>query len=163
MVAASPTQGAVSRGAGSPMTFPAGTSGNCSRTAAAWSCPVMTSTRSGGTSGAIRATVCWSIVASPKSLSNCFGRLRRLFGQNRVPLPPAMMTAWSMVHPERSDYEQSRKGFIDTGQCDPHDFVREVHPRITEVIQDRSSFGDDSASLGDQYEPNRSPARNPQG
>src|SRR5581483_4461909 len=39
---------------------------------------------------------CWSIVASPWRRSNCFGRFRRLLGQNRVPEPPAMTIAWSI-------------------------------------------------------------------
>jgi hypothetical protein len=91
--AASPTHAAVSRGQGSATTFSRGTSGNCARTASAWSAPVMIQTRAGGAIGAIRATVCWSIVASPVSVSNCLGRLRRLLGQNRVPLPPAITTA----------------------------------------------------------------------
>src|SRR6185312_9249510 len=61
--------------------------------------PVMMSVRSGGTSGAMRATVCWSIVASPKRRSSCLGAWRRLLGQNRVPLPPAITTACNMVNP----------------------------------------------------------------
>jgi hypothetical protein len=91
--AARPTHGAVSRGQGSATTFSAGSPGTCARTALAWSAPVTIRVRSGGTSGAIRATVCWSIVASPKRRSNCLGRSRRLLGQNRVPLPPAITTA----------------------------------------------------------------------
>ena len=86
----------MSRGAGSATTLRAGRSGNCSRVADAWSAPVMMKVRSGGTSGAIRATVCWSIVVSPDNRSNCLGRFRRLLGQNRVPLPPAMMIACSI-------------------------------------------------------------------
>ena len=95
--AASATHGAVSRGAGSATTFRAGSSGNWSRVASAWSAPVMMKTRSGGTRCSTRATVCWSIVDSPASRSNCLGRSRRLRGQNRVPLPPAMMIACNIV------------------------------------------------------------------
>ena len=63
--AASPTQAAVSRGQGSATTFAVGRPGNCARTAEAWSAPVTIQVRSGATIGAIRSTVCWSIVESP--------------------------------------------------------------------------------------------------
>ena len=58
MPAASPTHGAVSRGLGSAMMFAAGKWGSWARVASAWSDPVMTMTRSGGTRCSIRATVC---------------------------------------------------------------------------------------------------------
>ena len=108
IAAARPTQGAVSRGQGSATTLPGGSCGNCSRTAAAWSAPVMIQVRSGAVRGAMRATVCWSIDASPCRRSNCLGRSRRLLGQNRVPLPPAMITAWSMS--EGSDENSRGRG-----------------------------------------------------
>ena len=97
--AARPTQGAVSRGQGSAMTFSGGSSGSWARVASAWSAPVTIKIRSPGTRGSIRATVCWSMVASPKSRRSCLGRSRRLLGQNRVPLPPAMMIACNMRRP----------------------------------------------------------------
>ena len=95
--AASPTHAAVSLGHGSATTFFAGSRGSCSLVASAWSAPVMIYVRSGGTIAETRATVCWSIVASPWRRSNCLGRFRRLLGQNRVPEPPAITIAWSMV------------------------------------------------------------------
>ena len=36
------------------------------------------------------------VVRPPVKSNSCFGRATRLSGQNRVPLPPAIMTAWSM-------------------------------------------------------------------
>ena len=39
----------------------------------------------------------WISVSSPTSRISCFGRAFRLCGQNRVPLPPAMTTACSIV------------------------------------------------------------------
>ncbi len=63
--AARPMHAAVSRGQGSATTFAVGRPGNCERTLAAWSDPVMIQVRSGATIGAIRSTVCWSIDSSP--------------------------------------------------------------------------------------------------
>ncbi len=99
--AASPTHGAVSRGQGSAITFSTGKSGSWARVAAAWSVPVTITTRSGATRCSTRATVCWSMVDSPASRRSCLGRSRRLLGQNRVPLPPAMIIAWSILFAER--------------------------------------------------------------
>jgi hypothetical protein len=42
----------------------------------------------------MRATVSWSIVLSPLSDRNCLGLLLRLWGQRRVPLPPAIISAY---------------------------------------------------------------------
>src|SRR5580704_288098 len=48
---------------------------------------------SGPIQSATRLTVAWSNVSSPNRGRNCLGRFARLAGQNRVPLPPAMITA----------------------------------------------------------------------
>jgi hypothetical protein len=53
-------------------------------------------TASGETSGARRSIVSWSSVRSPSRARSCFGRARRLAGQNRVPEPPARINAESM-------------------------------------------------------------------
>jgi hypothetical protein len=44
-------------------------------------------------SGRNRATVCSNIVPLPMMFSSCFGVRVRLRGQNRVPRPPARITA----------------------------------------------------------------------
>ena len=85
--------GAVSRLHGSPTIAAAGSSGNCLRTASTSRSFVTTSRRSFGTRSPSRSSVWRSIVASPTSRSNCFGVSLRLAGQNRVPVPPAMMIA----------------------------------------------------------------------
>ena len=92
-LAARPIHGAVSRLAGSPITDAGGSSGNCSVTWSTSRALVTTKTRSGGTNSTRRSAVCWSMLREPSSSRNCFGRFRRLSGQNRVPDPPAMMTA----------------------------------------------------------------------
>src|SRR5262245_10269064 len=132
--AARPTHGAVSRAQGSATTLLAGISGNWSRISPAWSAPVMIRTRPGGTRGAIRATVCWIIVASPTRFSNCLGRCRRLLGQNLVPLPPAMMTAWSMGSPFPSE-DLSRevvRSILDR--------IRGTEPNYSGLGRDESAF-----------------------
>src|SRR5271168_32999 len=68
--------------------------GICLRTSAACSALVTVQIRSGGISGRSRATVCSSMVFLPTMLSNCLGVRVRLRGQNRVPRPPARITAW---------------------------------------------------------------------
>ena len=60
---------------------------------AAWAAPVTTQVRSGGTRAAMRSSVPWRRVRSPLKVRNCFGRVVRLRGQNRVPPPPAMIIA----------------------------------------------------------------------
>jgi hypothetical protein len=42
-------------------------------------------------------TVPWSIEPLPKISRSCFGDFSRLRGQNRVPTPPAMMTAATVL------------------------------------------------------------------
>src|SRR5205085_3425393 len=44
-----------------------------------------------GTMGSTRSTACWRKERLPKRVSNCFGVFCRLTGQNRSPLPPAIM------------------------------------------------------------------------
>src|SRR6185312_2557365 len=57
----------------------------------------MTQVRSGGAWAEMRSTVSCKSVRSPENDRNCLGRLSRLRGQNRVPPPPAMIIACSMV------------------------------------------------------------------
>ena len=85
--------GAVSRLHGSPTIAAAGSSGNCFRTASTSRRFVTTICRSCGTISPSRSSVCRIIVSSPTSCSSCFGESLRLAGQNRVPVPPAMMIA----------------------------------------------------------------------
>src|SRR5262249_34675533 len=108
------------------------------RIASAWPAPVTTRTRPGGTNGAIRATVCWSIVRSPTRFSSCLGRLRRLLGQNRVPLPPAMMTAWSMEgDPLRGTLARvGPRSFSDEGQGPIQDLIGQIHAGLAQLFQD---------------------------
>ena len=75
--------------------FARGTSVNCSAVASAWTALVTIQVRSGRINGALRATVCCNIVASPANGRSCLGSVLRLCGQNRVPLPPAITTACS--------------------------------------------------------------------
>ena len=67
--------------------------GTCFRTAVACSAFVTVQMRSAGINGRSRATVCSSMVCSPTMFSSCFGVRVRLRGQNRVPRPPARITA----------------------------------------------------------------------
>ena len=53
----------------------------------------LTKIRSGGNRGESLSTACWNIVRSPTNLSDCLERVLRLKGHNRVPLPPAMISA----------------------------------------------------------------------
>lgn len=92
-MAARPMQGAVFRPQGSRTMFAAGTVGSSRAVSAAWAWFVTISVRSPPIQSAIRRTVACSNVSSPKRGKNCLGRLARLAGQNRVPLPPAMITA----------------------------------------------------------------------
>ena len=91
--AANAAQGAVSRAAGSPITFSSGRNGMSARTPSTYSRFVTTRMFSTGRSCRSRSTVISIIVASPRSCRNCFGRLTRLCGQNRSPFPPAITTA----------------------------------------------------------------------
>ena len=94
--AARPMHGAVFRGQGSARIAPRGNWDNCSWTAPARVLVVAIRIRSSGTRLPRRSAVAWSMVRSPWTLRNCFGRSVRLAGQSRVPEPPARMTAWSM-------------------------------------------------------------------
>ena len=53
-------------------------------------------TRSLGATSRSRSTVACNIDRPPASANNCFGARSRLSGQNRLPAPPAMMTACSI-------------------------------------------------------------------
>ena len=91
--AASPSAGAVLRAAGSAMICEGGTRGKALRTSRKIGAPVKTNVRLGGMIRAMRSSVCSRRVFGPWRRSNCFGRRRRLSGQKRVPLPPAIITA----------------------------------------------------------------------
>jgi hypothetical protein len=91
--AASPIAGAVSRRQGSATICSWASCGSCSAIGAASARLVMTHVRSGGTSVPSRAAVAWIMVRPPVKSRSCLGRAARLSGQNRVPDPPAMMTA----------------------------------------------------------------------
>jgi hypothetical protein len=74
-----------------------GSSGSTSRVSAAESAVVTTHTRSAGTSGSMRSKVVRISGRSPTRARNCLGLDRRDAGQNRVPDPPAMITACSIA------------------------------------------------------------------
>ena len=95
--AAKPMHGAVSRLAGSPTKFSFGNIGNCSAIGSTSTRLVTINCRSNGTKPARRSLVDWIIVRSPDNANSCLGRIFRLAGQNRVPLPPAMITACSIL------------------------------------------------------------------
>ena len=97
MAAERPMHGAVSRLHGSPITDCGGKLDNCSLTEAASRSLVSTKMRSAGTMAPNRSSVAWSMVRPPAKSSNCLGRAARLAGQNRVPAPPAMITACSIA------------------------------------------------------------------
>ena len=100
--AASPMQGAVFRPHGSRRIFAAGSAGSCFCVCAACDLLVTTHDRSMGIQAPTRLNVAASSVSSPKSCKNCFGSAARLWGQNRVPLPPAITTACNMLDSPRS-------------------------------------------------------------
>lgn len=54
-----------------------------------------------GVRGPRRSTVCCKRLRSPVRVSSCLGLFWRLAGQNRVPEPPAMITAYKFI-----DYPQ---------------------------------------------------------
>jgi hypothetical protein len=85
--------GAVLRPTGSTRKFSRGISGACCMSSSACSRAVTTRICSGLNMGSRRSTVSWNIVRSPRSRSICLGRLCRLSGHSRVPLPPARITA----------------------------------------------------------------------
>ena len=87
------SEGAVFRARGSTTKFFFGSPGSSRIKDSV--CPASATVRTsrGATSGASRSTVS-SIIDFALTMSrNCLGRDFRLSGQNRVPLPPAMMTA----------------------------------------------------------------------
>ncbi len=47
--------------------------------------------------GARRSIVVWISERSPEKRRNCLGEALRLRGQNRLPTPPAMMTAYKFM------------------------------------------------------------------
>ena len=93
---AKPTAAAVSRPTGSPITLLGSSSGQTSSTASRCSVFVMTNTSFTVTRPAKRSIVCASIAFSPTIGSSCLGRVVRLSGQKRSPLPPAMMTTYRL-------------------------------------------------------------------
>ncbi len=60
---------------------------------AVWERPAIVKTFRAGMRGRMRSSVSRIMAVSPAMGRNCLGDRRRLNGQNRVPLPPAMMTA----------------------------------------------------------------------
>ena len=92
--AASAIAAQESRGDGSTRMFSSGTPASCRATAAACAAPVTTSVRSGVVNGDNRSTVaCSSEAGVPVSGWRNLGWPARDSGHNRVPLPPAGMTA----------------------------------------------------------------------
>ena len=91
---ASAAAAAVSRFAGSAMMFASAIT-PLSAARVVSSCAVLVSTKTFaiGTTPSSRRTVSSTSVRSEKSFSRCFGVRARLIGQNRSPLPPAMMHA----------------------------------------------------------------------
>ena len=70
-----------------------------------------------------RLNVAANSVSSPKSCKNCFGSADRLWGQNRVPLPPAITTACNMLDLPRQLRNVGSEIFV------PGFTVRANHPR----------------------------------
>jgi hypothetical protein len=89
----SATAAAVSRFDGSAMILHVGKFLSNSRTPFSWSTFVRTTTRAGGINPSKRATVSSSSERLETRRSNCFGKARRLSGQNLSPLPPARINA----------------------------------------------------------------------
>jgi hypothetical protein len=83
----------VLRAAGSTRMLAAGNSGRSRRIVAVCEAPATVKTSRAGMSGSTRSSVSRIMAVSPAIGRNCLGARRRLSGQNRVPLPPAMMTA----------------------------------------------------------------------
>jgi hypothetical protein len=73
--------------------FSVGSEGSCLWVNSSWSLFVTTNVFAAGITPWILASVFWIIVPEPVISRNCFGDRSRLFGQNRDPTPPAMMTA----------------------------------------------------------------------
>ena len=86
-------QGAVLRPSGSTSTFWDGSSGSIFRVSSASSSVVSTKMSSGRKAPSSRCTVWCRRDSFPTMVRNCLGRLPRDRGQNRVPRPPARMTA----------------------------------------------------------------------
>src|SRR6202158_2579246 len=84
---------AVLRPTGSTSTRARDALGSGWCTADSCSALVTVQMRAAGTSGRSLATVCSNIVPLPTMFDSCLGVLVRLRGQNRVPRPPARMTA----------------------------------------------------------------------
>src|SRR5579872_104491 len=94
--AASPMQGAVFLPQGSSKMCSRANSGSWRDVSAAWAALVTTRMFAVGIHVRQRSAAWTSKLRSPASVRNCLGLARRLSGQNRVPLPPAMMTRYSM-------------------------------------------------------------------
>jgi hypothetical protein len=84
--------GAVFREKGSSTTLSCVSSGISDLICAAHTCDVIIMMFSGDTRGTILSTVVRIMDFSPQIESNCFGLVFLLSGQNRVPLPPAIIT-----------------------------------------------------------------------
>ena len=91
-VVAKATAGAVSLPTGSPMTFSGSKSGQISIITERCCSPAITKIFFGSIIPFRRLMVCVSIGSSPTIGKNCLGKALRLSGQNRSPLPPAIIT-----------------------------------------------------------------------
>jgi hypothetical protein len=87
-------QGAVFLPSGSMMMFSCGIRGTCLISSSAWLSPVTIRIFSSEIRGAILSIVSWIRVIGETISRRCLGILSLLFGQKRVPLPPAMITAY---------------------------------------------------------------------
>ena len=91
MAVASAAAGAVSRFAGSAMIWFGGSTRSAFRVAESWARFVKTNIWLFGATPRTRRTVSSISVRSPNILRRCFGSCVRLNGQNRSPLPPAII------------------------------------------------------------------------
>src|SRR3954447_15977209 len=106
--------------------------------------PATTSIRSRGTRPPSRSTASSAVELEPASGRSCLGCSGVLRGQNRVPEPPARMTAHLMTAGQRGGYPLAGGGEAETaGSSNPAASQKrgESRPVLPEIIEQRAHIG----------------------